>query len=77
MENMPRDNYVKELGSSMSEPCHASIDVGLILLFCLGWGFTSTFSWVEPVQSNEDEVSCSRTPHRAPGEIRTRDLAIK
>ena len=36
-----------------------------------------TFSWVEPVLSNEDEVSCSRTQHGAPGEIRTRDLAIK
>ena len=36
-----------------------------------------TFSWVEPVLSNEDEVSCSMTQHRAPGEIRTRDLAIK
>ena len=28
-----------------------------------------TFSWVEPVLSTEDEVSCSRTQHRAPGEI--------
>ena len=28
-----------------------------------------TFSWVEPILSNEDEVSCSRTQHRAPGEI--------
>ena len=36
-----------------------------------------TISWVEPVLSNEDEVSCSRTQHRAPGEIRTHDLAIK
>ena len=27
--------------------------------------------------SNEDEVSCSRTQHRIPGEIRTCDLAIK
>ena len=36
-----------------------------------------TFSWVEPALSNEDEVSCSRTQHRTPGEIRTRDLAIK
>ena len=34
------------------------------------------FSWVEPVLSNEDEVSCSRTQHRAPGEIQTFDLAI-
>ena len=34
------------------------------------------FSWVEPVLSNKDEVSCSRTQHCAPGEIRTRDLAI-
>ena len=42
MENMPHDNYVKELGSSMSESCHTSIDVELILLFCLGWGFTSS-----------------------------------
>ena len=35
-----------------------------------------TFSWVEPVLSNDNEVSCSRTQHRAPGEIRTLDLAI-
>ena len=35
------------------------------------------FSWVEPVLSNGDEVSCSRTQHLASGEIRTRDLAIK
>ena len=27
--------------------------------------------------SNEDEVSCSRTQHVAPGEIRTCDLGIK
>ena len=27
--------------------------------------------------SNKDEASCSRTQHRAPVEIRTRDLAIK
>ena len=32
-------------------------------------GFTSTIS-------NEDEVTCSRTQHRAPGEDRTHDLAI-
>ena len=36
-----------------------------------------TFSWVEPVQRNEDELSYSRTQHRIFGEIRTRDLAIK
>ena len=36
-----------------------------------------TFSWVEPVLSNEDEVSCSRTHHRTTGGIRTFDLAIK
>ena len=36
-----------------------------------------TFSWVEPVLSNEDKVSCSRTQHRASGEIRTHDLVIK
>ena len=36
-----------------------------------------TFSWVVPVLSNEDEVFCSRSQHCAPGEIRTRDLAIK
>ena len=35
------------------------------------------FSWVKPVLSNENEKSCSRTQHRAPGEIRTCDLAIK
>ena len=37
----------------------------------------STFSWVEPVLSNEDEVSCSRTQHHTPGEIQTPDLVIK
>ena len=31
-----------------------------------------TFSW-----SKEDEESCSRTQHRTPGEIQTRNLAIK
>ena len=36
-----------------------------------------TFSWVEPVLSKDDEVSCSRTQHSAPGEIQTRDLVIK
>ena len=35
------------------------------------------FYWVEPVLGNEDKVSFSRKNHRAPGEIRTRDLAIK
>ena len=37
------------------------------------------FSWVEIVLhvSNEDEVSCSRTQHCAPGEIQTPDLAIR
>ena len=35
------------------------------------------FSCVEPVLSNEDEVSYSRTQHRAPGEIQARELAIK
>ena len=35
------------------------------------------FSWVEPVLSNEDEVSSSRTQHPASGEIQTRDLAFK
>ena len=34
-------------------------------------------SWVKPVLSNGDEVSCSKTQFRAPGEDRTRDLAIK
>ena len=32
-----------------------------------------TFSLVEPVLSNEDEVSCSRSRHCAPGEIPTHD----
>ena len=36
-----------------------------------------TFSWVEPVLCNKDEVSCSRTQYRDPGEIGTRVLAIK
>ena len=29
-----------------------------------------TFSWVAPILSNEDEVSCSRTQHRTLGDIR-------
>ena len=29
-----------------------------------------TFSWVEPVLGNTDELSCSRIQHRVPGEIR-------
>ena len=36
-----------------------------------------TFSWVAPILSNEDEVSCSRTQHRTLGEILTCNLAIK
>ena len=36
-----------------------------------------TASWVKPVLSDGVEVSCSRTQHHAPGEDRTRDLAIK
>ena len=36
-----------------------------------------TASWVLPVLSNEDEVSCSRTQQRAPGEDQIRNLAIK
>ena len=35
------------------------------------------FPEFEPILSNEDEVSCSRTQHRAPGEVRTRDIGIK
>ena len=35
-----------------------------------------TFSWVEPKLSISEEVSCSRTQHRAPSEIQTHDLAI-
>ena len=30
--------------------------------------YVGTFSWVEPVLSNRDEVSCSMTQHRAPDE---------
>ena len=36
-----------------------------------------TASWVYPVLSNGDEVFCSRTQHRAPGEDLTHNLAIK
>ena len=32
-----------------------------------------TFSWVGQILSNEDEVSCLRTLHRAHGDIRTRE----
>ena len=34
-------------------------------------------SWVKPVLSNVDEVSCSRAQHRAIREIRMHELAIK
>ena len=36
-----------------------------------------TFSWVEPVLSKEDEVSCLRAQHRAPGEILSCHLGIR
>ena len=39
--------------------------------------YVRTIPWVEPVLSNEDEASCSRTQHRTHGEIRTRNLAIR
>ena len=42
---------------------------------CLG--HFGTASWVKAVLSNGDEASCSRTQHRAPGEVRTRNLTIK
>ena len=35
-----------------------------------------TFSWVESVLSNEDEVSCSGTQHCILDEIHCRNLAI-
>ena len=35
-----------------------------------------TFFWIEPVKSNANKVSCSRTQHHAPCEIRSRDLAV-
>ena len=35
------------------------------------------FSWVEPVLSNDDEVSCSRIQHRASRGLGTCDLVIK
>ena len=46
----------------------------------LGQQFFSNFgmaSWVKPVLSNGDEVSCSRTQHRAHGENQTCDIGIK
>ena len=36
-----------------------------------------TASWVKPVLSNGDDVSCSRTQQCYPGEDQTCDLAIK
>ena len=48
--------------------------LSLLVLFCLRlYVPVNNFS----VLSNWDEVSCSRTQHRAPGEDRTRDLAIE
>ena len=35
-----------------------------------------TFFWIEPVKSNANKVSCSRTQHHVPCEIRSRDLDV-
>ena len=58
---------------------------GLCLFVCLFealrpsefFSHFGTASWVLPVLRNGDEMSCSRTQLRAPGEDRTCDLAIK
>ena len=60
--------------------CMIMPNTDLFEALCPGQQFFSHFgtsSWVYPVLSNWDEVSCSRTHYRAPGQDRTRDLAIK
>ena len=50
-------------------------------LFCFalrpGQQFFSHFGTESTLISNGDEVSCTRTQHRAPSEDRTHDLAIR
>ena len=41
------------------------------------FSYVGTFSRVEPALSNEDEVSCSRTQHRAPGEKNIKVFLLK
>ena len=55
-----------------------------VCLFVLGFTSRSTIfrsfwtaDWVKPVLSIGDEVSCSRTQHRAPAEDRSRDFTTK
>ena len=80
-------NY--ELCRNRTKSVSFNFDVYICLFICLFVLFVAfrlsqhffshvgSFSWVEPVLSNENDVSCSRTQHRAPGEIRTRNLTIK
>ena len=83
----------KDVEDSSADPDHTANMICLFrpvcpLCFCFVWvealhpsqqffSHVGTFSWVEPVLSNENEMSRSRTQHCAPGEILTRNLAIK
>ena len=41
----------------------------VLFIWVEAFSHVRTFSWVKIVLRNEDKVSCSRTQHRAPGEI--------
>ena len=50
---------------------------GMGYIILLWHSLSLPYNYFEPVLSNEDKVSCSRTQHNATGEILTLDLAIK
>ena len=84
---VPWENHLThpqaELGLSHMWPVQGSCETSQVLLAAAlrpsqqFFSHVRMFSWVEPVLSNEDEVSCSRTQHHVPGEIRTHYLGIK
>ena len=86
MDQLPRLGKT-ELICLLLFTCNYVVSVcrGFLFLWVLGKGYvillwhslSLPYNYFEPVLSNEDEVSCLGTQHRAPGEIRTRDLAIK
>ena len=53
----------------MSKPAFCLVKVEALQPSQQFFSHVRTLSWVEPVLSNEDEVSCLRTQHHAPGEI--------
>ena len=84
MQNANVEVLQKWFGSITRFKPHRTL-LGLSLFVCLKlyvlvnnfFSHFGTASCVLPVLSNGDEVSCSRTQHRAPGKDRTRNLAIK